>query len=94
MKFTALVSILISVIRNFITDEVVIAIKNAILQWSAAAEDGWQEGERTNFVIAKAREVAATTPSTIDDLIVEVLARLYIAYFVANGKAPAAPVQG
>ena len=89
MKLTtsALIGLLISVIRNYVNDDVVLVIKRAIGEWTEAAEDGWQPQERTNFVIDKAREVADATPNVWDDLIVEILAKLYIAYFVIKGRA-------
>lgn len=90
MKWAGIYAVLISVIRTVVTNDVVAVIKRAIDEWSAAAEDGWQEGERTNFVIGQARAYAATTPNLYDDVLVEVLGRLYVAYFVAKGKAPAA----
>jgi hypothetical protein len=86
-KLVMILGLLISTLRNFVNDEMVDVIKRAIREWGECAEDGWQEGERTNFVISKAREIAQSTPNKYDDVVVEVLARLYIAYYVAKGTA-------
>lgn len=91
-QVTVILGLLISMLRNFFSDEVVAVIKRAIVEWSECAEDGWQEDERTNFVIAKAKEAAEATPNHYDDILIPILAKLYVAYRVSKGTAPAAPV--
>lgn len=74
----------ISILRNVVSTPVVNVIKDAILE--AATHGSWSNGEKTAFVMDKAREAAKVSENTFDDLAVELLIKLYVRYFKQQGK--------
>ena len=70
------IGVLLALVRHFVTDEVIDAIKRAAME--ALANEQWDKGERTQFVIDSVRDVVAATDTPIDDFLVEIAARLYL----------------
>lgn len=85
MKAITILNLAISILRNFVSTEVVNAIKQALVDF-AAHGDTWKDGERTDFVFDRVRQVAATSENTADDVIVEAIVFLYTLRFRAEGK--------
>lgn len=80
MQWRFIINAIISVARSFLSNQAVVeAIKAAAIE--AITREDWNEGEKTAFVIESGRKVVKATPSTIDDWLYEVLAKLYIAKY-------------
>ncbi len=73
----SIINIVISVIRNFVSPEVVAAIKQAALDaFINFPEKG--KDERTNYVINQCRHILETTANPYDEMFFDVLVNLYL----------------
>jgi len=80
MNIPKWVLMVVAALRAIVTKEVVDVIKKAAIE--AAAREDWGEGEKTEFVLAKGREVVAATPTPWDDLAFSFLAGYYVKKYV------------
>lgn len=78
---------ILAIFRHFVSAELVNEIKAAAAE--AMVREDWGPGEKTDFVIAKAKALAAATPTPWDDFAISIGAALYVRKYMAKAQAAA-----
>ena len=84
LRALSILGILSAISRHFVNSEVIEALKAACIE--ALEHDEWERGEKTEFVIASVRDLVASTPSPWDDMIISVVASIYLARYDAQNR--------
>lgn len=67
---------LLAILKHYATAQVSEAVKQVVLD--ALAHEDWSHGQRTEFVIEEARKIVEQTATVVDDLVLEMLIKLYL----------------
>ena len=84
LRALSILGVLSAISRHFLSSEIIEALKAACI--GALEHDEWERGEKTEFVIASVRDIVTATPSPWDDMIIGVVASIYLARYDAQNR--------